>query len=252
MYDAGLSDTVAIAQDCNNEIGQMMKDYPGRFSGLATLPMQDVSAAITELDRCMNNLGFKGAQINDHINGKLLDEPEFLPFWRAVEQMGALILFHQSGNSGTVVNARTQKYYLPNSIGNLADRTITFASMVFGGVMDKCPDLRICLSHGGGYTCFGIGRMDRGWQVRPEARVNISRPPSSYLRNFYYDCCTHSEPALRMLIDTVGVDRVVLGTDWPADMRIDWPESWIMNQQCLTLEEKEAILHKNVEKLLGI
>jgi aminocarboxymuconate-semialdehyde decarboxylase len=228
----------------------MMKDYPGRFSGLATLPMQDVSAAVAEMDRCINNLGFKGVMINDHINGKTLDEPEFLPFWHAAEQLGALVLFHQFGS--TVVKARTNRYRLPNTIGNLADRTITFATLVFGGVMDKCPDLRICLSHGGGYTCFGIGRMDRGWQVRPETRVNISRPPSSYLRQFYYDCCTHSEPALRMLIDTVGADRVVLGTDWPADMFIDWPESWVMSLKSLTLEEKESILHKNLEKLLGI
>ena len=83
--------------------------------------------------------------------------------------------------------------------------------------MDKHPDLRICLSHGGGYVCFGIGRMDRGWQVRPEARVNISQPPSAYLDKFYYDCLTHDENALRMLIDSVGIDRVLFGTDWPSD-----------------------------------
>jgi aminocarboxymuconate-semialdehyde decarboxylase len=95
--------------------------------------------------------------------------------------------------------------------------------MVFGGVMDKCPDLKVCLAHGGGSTCFGIGRMDRGWQVRAEARVHIQQPPSAYLRTFYYDCLTHSEAALRMLIDTVGIDRVVCGTAWPTDMAIDWP-----------------------------
>jgi len=249
-YDADVSTTSAIAQDCNNEIGQMIKDFPGRFSGLANLPMQDVSAAIDELDRCMNKLNFKGAQINDHVNGKTLDDPVFLPFWKAVEQLGAMILFHQSGS--TVVSARTKKYHLPNTIGNLTDRTITFATLVFGGVMDKFPNLRICLSHGGGYTCFGIGRIDRGWEVKREACANISRPPSAYLRAFYYDCITFSGPALRMLIDTVGIDRVVLGTDYPAPMRIDWPPSWILAQKGLTLEEKEAILYKNLEKLLGL
>jgi aminocarboxymuconate-semialdehyde decarboxylase len=118
--------------------------------------------------------------------------------------------------------------------------------------MDKYPNLRICLSHGGGYTCFGIGRMDRGWEVKKEARGNISRPPSAYLSAFYYDCITFSEPALRMLIDTVGIDRVVLGTDYPATMRIDWPTSWVLGLKSLTLEEKQAILHKNLEKLLGL
>lgn len=249
-YDADVSTTTAIATDCNNEIGQMIKDSPSRFSGLATLPMQDVPAAIAELDRCMNDLNFKGAQINDHINGKTFDDPEFYPFWKAAEQLGAILLIHQAGS--TVVTARTKKYHLSNTIGNLTDRTITFASFVFGGVMDKFPGLRICLSHGGGYTSFGIGRIDRGWQVRKEARGNITRPPSSYLSAFYYDCITHSEPALRMLIDAVGIDRVVLGTDYPADMCIDWPVSWVLGLKSLTLEEKEAILYKNLEKLLGL
>jgi aminocarboxymuconate-semialdehyde decarboxylase len=132
------------------------------------------------------------------------------------------------------------------------DRAVTFASFVFGGVMDACPELKVCLAHGGGYTCFGIGRMDRGWQVRSEARVHIDRPPSAYLRKFYYDCLTHSEPALRMLIDSVGSDHVVLGTDWPADMRIDWPVSWVLGLKSLTQEEKENILWKNLERLLGL
>ena len=249
-YDEDVSTTTAIARDCNNEIGEMIKEWPDRFSGLATLPMQDVSAAITELDRCMNKLNFKGAQINDHINGKTFDDPVFHPFWKAVEQLGAMILIHQSGS--TVVSARTKKYHLSNTIGNLTDRTITFACFVFGGVMDKYPNLRICLSHGGGYTSFGIGRMDRGWEVQKEARGNISRPPSAYVSAFYYDCITHSEPALRMLIDTAGIDRVILGTDYPADMCIDWPTSWVLGLKSLTLEEKEAILYKNLEKLLGL
>ena len=139
-----------------------------------------------------------------------------------------------------------------NSIGNLVDRAVTYATFVFGGVMDKHPDLKICLAHGGGYTCFGIGRMDRGWQVRPEARVNIQEPPSAYLRKFYYDCLTHSEPALRYLIDSVGIDRILFGTDWPADMAIDWPVSWVLGLESLTQEEKDAILWKNLESLLDL
>ena len=121
---------------------------------------------------------------------------------------------------------------------------MTFAAFVFGGVMDACPHLKICLAHGGGYTCFGIGRMDRGWQVRSEARVNIPRPPSTYLNKFYYDCLTHSEVALRMLIDTAGIDRVIFGTDWPADMAIDWPVSWILSLESLTQEERSHSLQE--------
>jgi aminocarboxymuconate-semialdehyde decarboxylase len=212
--------------------------------------MQDIPAAIAEMERTVIQLGLKGVMIDDKVNGRTYDEPEFLPFFQAAEQMGAFILIHQA--YPTVVHGRINRYHLPNSIGNLADRTITFASMVFGGVMDRCPDLKICLCHGGGYTCFGIGRMDRGWQVRAEARQFIQKPPSAYLRSFYYDCLTHSESALRYLIDTVGADRVVLGTDWPADMGQDWPVSWILGLDSLTEEEKEAILYRNLERLLGI
>jgi aminocarboxymuconate-semialdehyde decarboxylase len=243
--------TTAIARDCNDEVCQMTKDYPQRFAGFCTLPMQDVKAAIAELERGMIQLGLKGAMINDHVNGRTFDEPDFLPFWKAAEQLGAVIFVHQQGGD-TLVTPRTRRYHLFNTIGNLVDRAVTFASLVFGGVMDRCPDLKICLAHGGGYTCFGIGRMDRGWQVRSEARVHIQQPPSTYVKRFYYDCLTHSEPALRMLIDTVGAERVVFGTDWPADMCIDWPVAWILSLQSLTQEEKELILWKNLERLLGL
>jgi aminocarboxymuconate-semialdehyde decarboxylase len=249
-YDQDVAKTRAIAQACNDEVHQMTVDYPDRFAGLATLPMQDIPAAIAELERCVVQLGLKGAMINDHVNGRTFDEAEFLPFWKAAEQMGALIFIHQA--RPTLVTQRIERYHLPNTIGNLVDRAVTFAAFVFGGVMDACPALKICLAHGGGYTCFGIGRMDRGWQVRSEARIHIDKPPSAYLRKFYYDCLTHSEPALRLLIDSVGADHVVLGTDWPADMRIDWPVSWVLGLKSLTLEEKENILWKNLERLLGL
>lgn len=249
-YELDTAVAVATSKDSNDEISQMTRSWPERFAGLATLPMQDVRAAIAELERVMVHLGFKGAMINDHVNGRTLDEPEFLPFWKAAEQLGALILFHQAGD--TVINSRMPRYHLPNTIGNLADRTVTFASLVFGGVMDACPDLTICLAHGGGYTCYGIGRMDRSWQARPEARQQLSQPPSAYLRRFYYDCIVYTESALRYLINTVGVDRVVFGTDWPYDMVFDWPVSWILSLESLTQDEKEAILWKNLERLLGL
>jgi aminocarboxymuconate-semialdehyde decarboxylase len=249
-YDQDVATTGAIARACNDEVQQMTMDHPQRFAGLATLPMQDVKAAIAELERCVVQLGLKGAMINDHVNGHTFDEPEFLPFWKEAERMGALILIHQA--RPTLVLQRIERYHLPNTIGNLVDRAVTFASFVFGGVMDACPDLKICLAHGGGYTCFGIGRMDRGWQARPEARGHLSKPPSAYLSRFYYDCLTHSEPALRMLLDTVGADRVVLGTDWPADMRIDWPVAWALSLKSLTQEEKEKILWRNLETLLNL
>jgi aminocarboxymuconate-semialdehyde decarboxylase len=252
FYNYHLDAKIALATSraTNDEISAMTKAWPKRFAGLGTLPMQDVKAAITELERCMTQIGLKGVEINDHVNGRTLEEPEFRPFWKAAEQLGALVFFHQGGE--TLVSPRTKRYHLPNTIGNLVDRAVTFATLVSGGVMDECPDLKIVLGHGGGYTCFGIGRMDHGWQVRTEARANIQQPPSAYLRRFYYDCIVYTESALRFLIDTVGADRVVFGTDWPYDMALDWPVSWILAMESLTQAEKEAILWRNLERLLGL
>ena len=251
FYDRDPQVISEMHRECNEEVHQMTMDYPERFKGFAQIPMQDVNTAIAELEHAVTQLGLVGAMINDTANGLPYDDPSLLPLWQAAEQMGAMLFIHQQGGD-TLVTPRSNRYHLPNTIGNLVDRAVTFASFVFGGVMDKCPDLKICLAHAGGYTCFGVGRMDRGWQVRSEARVNIQQPPSAYLNRFYYDCLTHSEAALRMVIDTVGIDRVVFGTDWPADMAIDQPVSWVLGLESLTQDEKDAILWKNLEKLLNI
>ena len=251
FYDRDPQVISEMHRECNEEVHQMTMDYPERFKGFAQIPMQDVNTAIAELEYAVTELGLVGAMINDTANGLPYDDPSLLPLWQAAEQMGAILFIHQQGGD-TLVTPRSNRYHLPNTIGNLVDRAVTFASFVFGGVMDKCPDLKICLAHAGGYTCFGVGRMDRGWQVRSEARVNIQQPPSAYLDRFYYDCLTHSEAALRMVIDTVGIDRVVFGTDWPADMAIDQPVSWVLGLESLTQDEKDAILWKNLEKMLNI
>ena len=250
FYEREAAATVEMARECNDYVSQLTGDHPDRFAGFATLPMQDVGASVAELERAVGVLGLKGAMIGDHVNGATYDDPSFLPLWRAAEAMGAVIFVHQSGD--TTVSTRSGRYHLPNTIGNLVDRTVTFASFVFGGVMDACPDLKVCLAHGGGFACYGAGRMDRGWQVRTEARANILQPPSAYLGRFWYDCLTHDENALRYLIDAAGIDRVVFGTDWPFDMAIDEPVSWVRNMTKLTDEEKDAILGGNIVNLLGL
>lgn len=249
-YEDDLSTTIAIAQECNNEVATMTRDHPNRFMGLCNLPMQDASASIDELERGMAELGLQGAMINDHVNGNTYDDPDFRPFWQAAERLGALIFIHQG--DPTLVTARSENYHLFNTIGNLVDRTVTFASLVFGGVMDRFPDLKICLAHGGGYACFGIGRMNRGWQVRPEARTHLQTPPSEYLRRFYYDTVTHDDAALRMLIDTVGADRMLFGSDWPADMRIENPVTWLNGLDFLSSDEKRMVLGGNLNRTLGV
>src|SRR2546425_97275 len=241
FYNYHLDTPVAVATSraTNDEIGEMARARPQRFAGLGTLPMQDVKAAIVELERVMTRLGLKGAEINDHVNGRTLDEPEFRPFFKAAEQMGAVIFFHQSME--TLVTARSRRYHLPNSIGNLVDRAVTFATLVHGGVMDECPDLKIVLGHGGGLTCDCHRRVDHAWKGGSEARVHVTQPPSTYLRPFYFDCIVYTAEALRYLHDTVGVDRGVFGTDWPHDMALDLPVAWILGMKSLAQDEKEAM-----------
>jgi aminocarboxymuconate-semialdehyde decarboxylase len=175
-----------------------------------------------------------------------------------VEAAGAAVFFHQC--SATVVESRTERYGLPNTIGNLTERAITFGTLVFGGVMDEFPDLKICLGHAGGYTAFGVARMDKGWRAgamedMPEfedARSYLQKAPSEYLGRFYYDSCTYTEGTLRFLLDAVGSDRVVLGTDYPAPMILDDAVNWINGLQSLSAEEKSAILSQNPARLLGL
>ena len=257
-YDLGAELAAVIARECNEELAEMMRSYPDRFTGLASVPLQDPAAAIAEMEHAMSEWGFRGVTLGDHVNGRELDEPDFRPFWRAVEQAGAVVFFHQC--SSTVVECRTERYGLPNTVGNLTERAITFGTLVFGGVMDEFPDLKICLGHAGGYTAFGIARMDKGWRAgalenMPEfedARTVLERPPSEYLSRFYYDSCTYTGESLRFLIDMVGIDQVVLGTDYPAPMILDDAVNWINGLPNLTAEEKLAILDTNPTRLLGL
>jgi aminocarboxymuconate-semialdehyde decarboxylase len=257
-YDLDAELAGVIARECNEELAEMMRAHPDRFTGLASVPLQDPAAAIAEMEHAMSEWGFRGVTLGDHVNGRMLDEPDFRPFWRAVEQAGAVVFFHQC--SSTVVECRTERYGLPNTIGNLTERAITFGTLVFGGVMDEFPDLKICLGHAGGYTAFGIARMDKGWRAgamenMPEfedARSVLERPPSDYLSRFYYDSCTYTGESLRFLIDMVGIDQVLLGTDYPAPMILDDAVNWINGLPNLTAEEKLAILDTNPTRLLGL
>jgi aminocarboxymuconate-semialdehyde decarboxylase len=268
QYDNDLDVAQTIARECNEFVAEMVGDHPTRFAGLATIPMQDIPAALAELRYGMEHLGLVGAIISDHVNGRTYDRPEFLEFFRGVEELGAILHFHQGGGGiQTVVHGRQSGYSLPNGIGNLADRTITFASLVFGGVMDACPNLKLLLAHGGGYTALGIGRLDKvagafegSWPdgaltppfAQPESQYALTRPPSSYLSEFHYDCCTYDGDALRFLIDKVGIDQVMLGTDYPAPMLLIDSVNWVRSLPQLTQAEKEAILNDNPTRFLGL
>ena len=262
QYENDVETAAQIARECNDEIADTVTEHPDRFLGLGTVPMQDIDAAITELERIMRDLRFKGVIIRDHVLGKTFDEPEFRPFFKAAEDLGALLFFHQGG--GTVIDHRVSSYKLGNAIGNLTERAIAFATLVFGRVMDDHPNLKPLLGHAGGYTAFGVKRMDKvagafegGYPdqgLEPpfgNDDMKLTRPPSTYLSEFYYDCCIYDEEALRFLVDRVGADRVLLGTDYPAPMFLIDPVRWLRSLDNFTDQEKDAILSENASKLLG-
>jgi aminocarboxymuconate-semialdehyde decarboxylase len=269
--------TTAVARECNDEIAEMCAAHPDRFAGLGTLPMQDLPAAVAELDRLMRDLRFKGVMVGDHVNGRTYDEAEFAPFWAAAEGLGAVVFFHQGQD--TVVTARIDRYHLDNSVGNLTERALTFGALVGGGIIDRHPALKLLLGHAGGYVAYGIARMDKAWTAARElvdAGVDpavalggelgaerellersvgtgpASKAPSTYLRSFYYDCCTYTGATLRFLVDTVGIDRVVFGTDYPAPMAITDAVNWIRGLDVLSRDEQDAILARNPARLLGL
>ena len=240
-----------LAREVNDEISAMARQWPQRFAGLATLPVQDVTAAIDELERAVTVLGLKGAELDTLVNGENWDEPKFLPLFKAAEAMGAVLFFHPQPQHNFMMQ-RAGRYGLFNSLGVIVEDAIVVAILIFGGILDSCPDLKVCIAHGGGPACFAMGRIDKGWQGRPEARQQIKQPPSTYQRRLYYDCVTGSEEALRFLLDRVGADRVVLGSDWPF---VPWdpsPVAWVQGLQSLTQDEKEQILSRNLESLLNL
>jgi len=241
----------ALAREVNDEIAAMARQWPTRFAGLGTLPVQDVKASIDELERAVTVLGLKGAELDTIVNGENWDDPKFLPLFKAAEAVGAVLFFHPQPQNNFMME-RASRHGLPNSLGVIVEDAILVASLIFGGVFDACPNLKVCIAHGGGPACYAMGRMDRGWQGMPEGRRTIQRPPSSYQRRLYYDTVVGSEKALRFLLDEVGVDRVVLGSDWPF---VPWhpsPVAWVQGLKSLTADEKEKILWRNLEALLKL
>jgi aminocarboxymuconate-semialdehyde decarboxylase len=249
-YHLEATQGLALAREFNDELGATVRSNARRLAGLATLPMQDVGSAIAELERAVTKLGLKGASLDTQVNGEQWDEPKFVPFFKAAEQMGAVLFYHPQPQNNFLMQ-RIKRHGLSNSLGVILDDAIVVGVLICGGVLEKCPDVKICIAHGGGPACYAMGRLDRNWHERPATR-STPRPPGAYQNKLYYDTVIPSEEALRFLIDRVGIDRVVLGSDWPF---VGWepgPGGWVQNLKSLTQDEKDQILWKNLEALLKL
>jgi aminocarboxymuconate-semialdehyde decarboxylase len=209
----------ALAAACsalqNEQIAAVAKSHPDRFMGLATLPMQDARGAADELKRAMGALGLRGALIGTHVNGRNLDDPAFDPVWETANELGAFLLVHPHG--AILPSDRLKFYHLRNSVGFPFETTIAGASLIFGGVVERCPNIAFCLTYGGGFVPYQAGRLLQAHKLQPETKFGLHSAPEVSIRRLYYDTILRSARALEFLVETVGADHVLLGSDYPFD-----------------------------------
>lgn len=215
LYGSDPDGTLAVSRIQNDQIAKMCADDPNRFAGLATAPMQAPDLAAAELTRAMRDKGLGGAMIGTNIGGRNLDDPALDPFWAAADKLNAFILVHPIHVAGI---DRQRDYYMKNIIGNPLDTTIAAACLVFGGVIERFPNITFFMSHGGGFTPYQAGRFVHGWNVRDEPKKRLKGHPQASLDKLTFDTILHAPEPLRFLLDTVGEDRVMMGTDYPFDM----------------------------------
>ena len=212
-YWAKDDEGLTLSKFLNNHIAEIVQNEPNRFIGLGTIIMQNTDMAIEEMDRCVNELKFPGIEIGSNVNGKNLSEAEFQPIFEHAEKIGCAIFVHPWEMMGQV---DMQKYWLPWLVGMPAETSRAICSIIFGGILEKYPTLKIAFAHGGGAFPFTIGRIDHGFNVRPDlCAVDNSTLPSSYMKNFYVDSLVHDENAMNFLIQTMGAERIAMGSDYP-------------------------------------
>ena len=234
MFNEALIATVATA--------------PDRFLALATVPLQSPERAAAELRHAVTSLGMVGAEIATTVDGRELDDPALRPFWAAAQELRALVVVHPYASlAGRNVN----RYNLNNLVGNPAETTIALGHLVMGGVLERYPGLRLVLVHGGGFVPYQLGRWDRGFHSRAEgADAHLTRPPSDWVRQLWFDTVLHSPASLRFLIDVVGAGQVVLGSDYPFQMGDPDPASTVRAVHGLVGEQLEGVLHGNLAALI--
>jgi len=229
--------SMELARLLNDATASVVEARPGRFVGLATVPLQDTEASVAELRRARDELGLVGVTLGTNVAGANVSDQVRLPFLAEVVESGMPLLIHPD----FFPNSRTTDYYLINVLGMPVESAITMANMIFSGLFDRFPQLRVCFMHGGGVAPYLFGRWDKGWQVRPEARVEIAREPSDYTENIYCDTLTHSPQALSFMVEVMGENNVVIGTDLPFDVEDSDPRGHVRKAPRLTEEQIEVI-----------
>ena len=240
-----------LAHAVNDRLAEIVARWPKRFVALGTIPLQHADLAVAELMRCVKDLGMRGVEINPSVNGLDLTDPvlglEKL-FVRA-QELDAAIFMHPIGFTQ---GGRLVDHYFNNVIGNPMETTIAASHLIFDGVLQRHPKLKIILPHAGGYLAHYWARMDHAYRARADCRTVIKRPPSSYLRKMYFDTIAFDPAMLRHMVDQYGADRVLLGSDYPYDMGVDDPLGFIARVPRLARQERAMIEGGNAARLLKI
>lgn len=240
---------LAECQRLNEGIAEAAAAHPKRLVGLATVPLHEPEQAAAELERCVRELGFRGAEILTNVRGANLHEPRFAPFYAKMQELDVPAFIHPQSVLGAA--DRLAVFYMANFVGNPHDTGIAAASLIFGGVLAEFPRLKLVLAHGGGSCPFLVGRWDHGWRSGVATGSTVPDAPSEYLRRLHFDTITHDRAALEYLVDKVGTGHVHLGTDYPFVMGDQDPVGTIMALEH-TDAEREAMLGGNAAELFGV
>lgn len=247
-YWAKPQDGYETSRFFNDHIAEVAQQRPNRFIGIGTVPLQDINLAIQEMERCVSELKMPGLEIGSNINGKNLSDKIFLPFFEAAEQLGCALFVHPWEMMG---EADMQPYWLPWLVGMPAETSRAICSMIFGGVFEKYPQLRVAFAHGGGSFPFTIGRIEHGFEVRPDlVAIDNKMPPRQYLGKFWVDSLVHDPLALEYLIKVMGDNRICLGSDYPFPLGEHHPGKLISAAK-LDATVTEQLLHTNAMAWLG-
>lgn len=249
MYGLEPEKGLGASQSMNDALAEVVAKRPDRFVALAHLPMQAPELAARELERAVKQLGLRGAEICTNVNGKNLDDRGFDPVWAKMQELDVPFFLHPFAPLG---GDRLASYYLINLIGFPTDTSVAAASLIFGGVLKRFPRAKFYLAHGGGTCPYLRGRWEHGWRVRTETKVRIEKPPSEYFGLLYFDTLTHSVPALNFLAESVGPERLMLGTDYPFDMMDSDPVKTVQSLPHLSDGQKELIFSGNAMRLFKI
>ena len=214
--------TAELARLHNDYIAATVARFPDRFYGAGTIPMQSVPHALAEIERLARD-GFRAIEIGTNVGGRDLDDPYVVEILEAAAGRGLAVFVHPA--TPAMGEERTRAYYLPFMVSYPAETSLAIARLIFGGVLDRIPNLRIGFAHAGGTFAAVLGRLDHGFAVRPEARVNIDRPPSAYAQRLFFDCLTHDRAALVAMAERFGSTRFMLGSDYPFDMGVADPRA---------------------------